>query len=242
MLGLVAVVREDYPRSQQLLQEARFLAIDGVKAGWSELGLAMLACGRDDFASAREHLQKMLAQQPVLGSYYIAPCFLVMALILMDEGDVVSGIEIISLTLHHPEIAIMARLSEEWPLVSRIQTRVKANLGENVYATAWERGKLLSFDNVVQSLLDQFSAPQGASEELISDQKQIANQTLITPLTQREHEILILIAQGLSNRQVAERLFIEVSTVKRHVNNCYGKLQVTSRTQAIIKAQHLNLV
>ncbi|MCA9908701.1 MAG: winged helix-turn-helix transcriptional regulator, partial [Anaerolineae bacterium] len=70
----------------------------------------------------------------------------------------------------------------------------------------------------------------------------LANQVLTVPLTEREHEILALIAQGLSNQQIAEQLFIAVSTVKRHINNCYGKLSVTSRSQAILKAQQLQLV
>jgi LuxR family maltose regulon positive regulatory protein len=65
---------------------------------------------------------------------------------------------------------------------------------------------------------------------------------LVEPLTDREYEILVLIAQGLSNRDIADRLFVEVSTVKRHINNCYGKLGVSSRAQAILKAQSLKLV
>jgi LuxR family maltose regulon positive regulatory protein len=70
----------------------------------------------------------------------------------------------------------------------------------------------------------------------------IANQMLPEPLTSREHEILVFIARGLYNRQIAEQLSIEISTVKRHISNCYGKLGVSSRTQAIRKAQQMNLL
>jgi LuxR family maltose regulon positive regulatory protein len=65
---------------------------------------------------------------------------------------------------------------------------------------------------------------------------------LAEPLTERELEILRLIAEGLSNQAIAERLVIAVSTVKRHINNLYGKLAVESRTQALVRARELQLL
>ncbi|MBN1658861.1 MAG: winged helix-turn-helix transcriptional regulator, partial [Anaerolineae bacterium] len=47
---------------------------------------------------------------------------------------------------------------------------------------------------------------------------------------------------GLSNREVADRLFIAVGTVKRHMNNIYGKLQVRRRTEAVARARDLGLL
>jgi LuxR family maltose regulon positive regulatory protein len=67
-------------------------------------------------------------------------------------------------------------------------------------------------------------------------------QPLVEPLTERELEILNLIAAGLSNKVIAETLFITVGTVKRHSMNIYGKLGVNSRTQATVKARELNLI
>jgi LuxR family maltose regulon positive regulatory protein len=66
--------------------------------------------------------------------------------------------------------------------------------------------------------------------------------TLIEPLSERELEVLGLIAAGLSNAEIAQRLFIAEGTVKRHINHIYGKLEVASRTQAIAKAQTLSLL
>jgi LuxR family maltose regulon positive regulatory protein len=65
---------------------------------------------------------------------------------------------------------------------------------------------------------------------------------LIEPLTPRELEVLRLICAGDSNQAIAEKLFITVASVKKHTGNIYGKLGVTSRTQAIIQAQLLGLV
>jgi LuxR family maltose regulon positive regulatory protein len=69
-----------------------------------------------------------------------------------------------------------------------------------------------------------------------------AAQGLIEPLTERELEVLRLIVAGLSNPQIAEELFIATSTVKSHVNHIYGKLGVERRTQAVAKAQELDLL
>jgi LuxR family transcriptional regulator, maltose regulon positive regulatory protein len=69
-----------------------------------------------------------------------------------------------------------------------------------------------------------------------------ATQPLIEPLSERELEVLRLIADGLSNQAIADRLYIAEGTVKRHINNIYGKLQVGSRTQAVAAARELRLL
>ena len=66
--------------------------------------------------------------------------------------------------------------------------------------------------------------------------------TLLTPLSKRELEVLQLIKAGKSNHEVAQQLVITVSTVKSHLNTIYSKLQVKSRTQAIMRASALKLV
>lgn len=69
-----------------------------------------------------------------------------------------------------------------------------------------------------------------------------ADQPLIEPLSEREIEVLQLIAAGLSNQEIADRLVIAPGTVKRHINNIYGKLQVASRTQAVAVARELRIL
>jgi len=69
-----------------------------------------------------------------------------------------------------------------------------------------------------------------------------AAQPLVEPLSERELEVLRLIAEGLSNAEIAEKLVIAQGTVKRHINNIYGKLGVTSRTQAVARGRELNLL
>ncbi|MFN8443170.1 MAG: LuxR C-terminal-related transcriptional regulator [Caldilineaceae bacterium] len=65
---------------------------------------------------------------------------------------------------------------------------------------------------------------------------------LVEPLSLRELEVLRLIAVGKSNAEIAQTLVIALSTVKSHTNTIFGKLQVTSRTQALARAQALQLL
>ncbi len=64
----------------------------------------------------------------------------------------------------------------------------------------------------------------------------------IEHLTEREREILTLVAKGASNREIAEALYITEGTVKNHFSNVLGKLGVRDRTQAALKAKELGLV
>ena len=61
-------------------------------------------------------------------------------------------------------------------------------------------------------------------------------------LTPREHEILGLIAQGLSNREIGEKLFVSENTVKTHSSRLFEKMQVNRRVQAVQRARELGLI
>lgn len=89
------------------------------------------------------------------------------------------------------------------------------------------------FPDYVSQLLQAIFPPAAADA---------APSPLLDPLTEREQEILNLIARGQTNRQIADALFISVGTVKGHVNHIFGKLDVTNRTQALVQARELNLL
>ena len=65
---------------------------------------------------------------------------------------------------------------------------------------------------------------------------------LMEPLTAREREVLRLLMDGASNREIAQHLVLSVNTVKKHVLNLCGKLGVQSRAQALARARTLNLL
>jgi LuxR family maltose regulon positive regulatory protein len=88
----------------------------------------------------------------------------------------------------------------------------------------------------VGGLLSRFSAdaPGGPSQPKVD--------ALIEPLTERELEVLRLVAQGLSNREIGDRLFLALSTVKGHTRVIFDKLQVQRRTEAVARARELGLL
>jgi len=72
--------------------------------------------------------------------------------------------------------------------------------------------------------------------------RELAMPTLLEPLSEREVEVLQLAGAGLSNREIAEELVLTVGTVKWHLHNLYGKLQVRSRTLAVARARELGVL
>lgn len=88
----------------------------------------------------------------------------------------------------------------------------------------------------------QFKIASPKSKVVAASHKRPFSETLIKPLTERELQVLRLIAAGFSNQQIARELTIAASTAKRHISNIYGKLDVHSRTQAVAKAKALRLL
>ena len=87
----------------------------------------------------------------------------------------------------------------------------------------------------IQALLD--ASPGSTTSDLSAS----TPQPLIEPLTEREQEVLSLVAAGLSNRAIAQELIVAVGTVKTHVNRIMGKLDADNRTQAVARARELGI-
>jgi DNA-binding NarL/FixJ family response regulator len=104
---------------------------------------------------------------------------------------------------------------------------------ENLFAAirAAARGESFLQPSVTKQVLAEFTR--------LSERPLVSTSTLVEPLSEREREILRLIANGSSNREIADTLFITEGTVKNHVTNILSKLDVRDRTQAAIKARQL---
>ena len=103
----------------------------------------------------------------------------------------------------------------------------------------------LELETLITSLLAELSAPVVQVDDPsgpVSHAGAASEQPLIDPLSERELEVLRLIAEGLTNRQIAERLTVVLGTVKAHTSNIYGKLGVGNRTQAVVRARELKLL
>jgi len=95
---------------------------------------------------------------------------------------------------------------------------------------------------LLRDSLSQGIARSYVSRLLVAFGESAAGPFLVEPLTRRELEVIRLIADGLKNQEIADRLVISVATVKRHVTNIYGKLGVSRRIQAVAQAQELGLL
>jgi LuxR family maltose regulon positive regulatory protein len=95
----------------------------------------------------------------------------------------------------------------------------------------------------LDTVLGAFSQQSKVDEH---QQKSMAERTkaqpLLEPLSERELEVLQLLVQGASNREIAQELVIALDTVKRHVSHIFSKLDVQNRTQAVRKARALALL
>ena len=80
-----------------------------------------------------------------------------------------------------------------------------------------------------------------AAERSIESQM-TSNGALIEPLSEREIEVLRLIGDGLSNAEIAQKLYLSPNTLKAHTQNIYSKLDVHSRMQAVNRAKELSII
>ena len=106
-------------------------------------------------------------------------------------------------------------------------------LAEAIRAAA--RGEAFIQPSVARKVVAEFA-------RLTEREHRRREQPLVEPLSARELEVLALVAEGFSNREIGERLFITEGTVKNHVSSVLAKLGVRDRTQAILQAQELGLL
>jgi LuxR family maltose regulon positive regulatory protein len=92
----------------------------------------------------------------------------------------------------------------------------------------------------VNQLLATF--PVAETEQMLPSKPGAPPDGLVEPLSEREIEVLMLIADGLTNPEIAARLYLSINTVKVHTRNVYGKLGVNNRTGAVARARALGIL
>jgi ATP/maltotriose-dependent transcriptional regulator MalT len=113
-------------------------------------------------------------------------------------------------------------------------------LGEQVFAKRWAEGRNMTTEQAITSSPTHESNVQKPVQGK-PNQSSFA-QPLLSPLSQRELEVLQLLARGASNQEIAGALVLAAGTVKLHVSHILSKLGVKSRTQAILLARDLGLL
>jgi LuxR family maltose regulon positive regulatory protein len=130
-----------------------------------------------------------------------------------------------ALTLAHDQGYVRLFVDEGQPMAELLRFAISQNIASD-YAS-----KLLAtFPKVVLSPVP------------INKESTVNTQVLAEPLSEREIEVLRLMAKGYKYQEIAETLFVSINTVRHHTRNVYSKLDVNNRTQAIGRAKELNLL
>ncbi|MBN1875519.1 MAG: hypothetical protein JXA33_14920, partial [Anaerolineae bacterium] len=175
-------------------------------------------------------LEPFLATAEIAGAFLrVIEIYALKALALHALGDILAALASLerSLALAEPEGYVRMYLNEGLPMAALLREAVS----QSAYA------------GYVKKLLATFGVGEHGRMSVWGDRhtgKLIS--PLPDPLTPRELDVLCLINDGLSNQQIAGRLFIALNTVKRHTSSIYSKLDVESRTQAIARARELGLL
>ena len=181
---------------------------------WITLVRVLLAQGRpDDARPLLEHLLHTAEAEGRMGK--AIEILALQALARQACGDAAGALAALqrALVLGEPEGYVRSFVDESTPMATLLRRALSRGMAPHY----------------VRRLLAAFAEPT-------------VEQPLIEPLTRRELEVLRLIAAGLRNQEIADQLVISLATVKRHITNIYGKLGVSHRTQAVARAQELDLV
>ena len=144
----------------------------------------------------------------------------------------------LALTLAESEGYIRIFVDEGEPMEKAIRN-LQRGIGKHKDPTKLQV-RLMAYTN---TLLAAFSADVPQSLIAKEQANSLAHHpTLVEPLSAREIEVSHLIAEGLSNNSIAEKLYLSTGTVKVHLKHIYGKLDVNSRTQAVARLRELNLL
>jgi LuxR family maltose regulon positive regulatory protein len=189
--------------------------------------LARLLIARERLDEATTLLQGLLEAAEAGGrTTRVIEMLMLQALAFQAGGDTAQAITTLeqALTLAEPGGYIRIFVDEGPPMAHLLHEAVKRGIARD-YASR---------------LVAAFPVAEG--EQTHAPKAQVCKTELVEPLSERELELLQLIAEGLTNQEVADRLFLSLNTVKVHTRNIYGKLGVNSRTQAVAQAQRLGLL
>ena len=231
-LGRIALLEGDNAEARRYYEQARTIRYDqgdnvGLATSLEGMGNSARAMGH--FREAQRYLHEALQLSSQHRLSRTPSIFVAVGELLLQIGKQARGIELLALALQHP--------------VSDQDTKDRAQRLLNQYQTtgevAQEATASVDFDSVTSALLAELTIPE---EEATTNQTPQAREALIEPLSERELEVLTLIANGRSNREIADQLYLSVATVKWYLTHIYSKLGVQSRTTAIVRARQLNLL
>ncbi|TME05251.1 MAG: tetratricopeptide repeat protein [Chloroflexi bacterium] len=199
---------------------------------WS---LGYVALFQDDYAKARTFYEEALALHREFGEkWFIASCLDGLAEVAIAKGQPEWAAHLLAAAALLREDLGVSPPSYNLANYERAVDTTRAQLGEERFAAAWAEGRKMTLEQV---LAEQARATTPGQTSTVSTIQQPADTAAPPPtypdeLTPREVEVLRLVASGLSNAQMAEKLIISPRTVHAHVRSIYSKLFITSRSAA----------
>jgi predicted ATPase/DNA-binding CsgD family transcriptional regulator len=243
MLASAAYGRGNLTRAQELYEATEAQARATGSAGYiaSALdGRALVSCARGDYAQAANAIDEAFAQGALAGIYAGPPRRLaIVAVVATGAGEYESaarwfGAADIVAQMHGTPFAL-----PDGPQFEGAIATVRAALGEDRFVAAWTAGRALTHEEAVSQarsfLAASYLVPDSAGGGAPDPGKEHI-------LTHREMEVLQLVADGRSDRDIADTLFIGPSTVRTHLTSIFAKLDVNSRTAAVAAARRRGIL
>ena len=241
-LGSVALYEGNYDRAESMLEESLAISREGgyrEGVGWALNQLGMVAYHRGNLERAELSLRESLAVHKDLG----------------DMGRVASVLEALAETASaRKQFGLSARLFGaaerlretvgapvppcERPEHDRVLASVRTNVGHEEFSRLRAEGKAMKLEEAFSQALEPGPAQSTAQATAQSPVQATAQDVL----SAREAEVLGLVAEGLTDQEVAQRLYLSPRTVGQHLSSVYRKLGVRSRTAATREAVERGLI
>jgi LuxR family maltose regulon positive regulatory protein len=225
LIGLKAQLWIQQGRLVEAQHELRMLAaqsdaeIPFTHHGRLYLSQAQLHIARGDWPAAEQTLDRVFRFSQASGQQrWVIPIQILRAILHLARQDLPQALSFLEAAIEQaePEGFIQDFLDEGEPMIQLLHEAVRRKVKPEF----------------ARELLNRFS-PNRPAEKPIG---------LVEPLSERELEVLKLVAEGLSNQEIAVRLYLSLRTIKFHTGNIYGKLGVKSRTEAVSRARDLGLL
>jgi len=224
VLHLLRVAQGDPATARALCEESLNICREiGDKRGMARglIGLGEVALGQGDPATARAAYEESIAMFRELGDrWFLAVSLDGLAGVIAAEGQFVRAARLLGTAEALLEVIGAPLPLHCRPAHERTLAALRARLDEETFAVAWAEGRSMTSEQTVAALEQPGVEPAAPSSPYPAG------------LTAREVEVLRLVAEGLTDAQVAEKLFISLRTVNAHLRSIYTKLGVGSRSAA----------
>ncbi|HEY0753739.1 MAG TPA: tetratricopeptide repeat protein [Ktedonobacteraceae bacterium] len=234
--GLFFLHQGNYLMARTCLDESLSLAKetgDSASTAYRLADLGLLAICQKRFADARPLLEESLSLAMQMNQqWFIASCLERLGAVVAGQHQPVWATQLWAAAAAIRTTITAPISSIECPLYETALANVRIQLGEDLFIASWKAGFSMTDREVLNEqsspLANEKTLPRSTTVLLVDPLPEVAE----TDLSQREHEVLRLVAMGLTNPQIAEHLVISPRTVQAHLRSIYQKLAVTSRSGA----------